>query len=384
VSDAQIDTGTLTETEQVTVQPVSTEMNSTEGTSTEHSPTVNGEADTNTGQPAVAGATASEATAPVEAPAQPTGPTAEELAALAQAFTREIGVASKSEDGTISWETGVGIMGGEDVDSATGAVPDGVLSNLKAKFLQLPSGPARKAVREWVDGWFGEAVEAMDATLGRTLYVIKTKALTGTGASASPTAARQPVDPTDAFVDQITALYLAPYMVEVPEKVAQDWGARVEAKANELNEAARTYAAWATAVAALPDDATDEQKAAHPEPEVPEVVKNALRLARGRTSNTTRRRASSTGTSTGTTRASSGDGVRRNVANHIANAFADKPVGTFLKVSEIVNTRSDEYGDVPVSPGAVSARLFPSSGKCTVPGVEGATENGAKGGRKVA
>jgi len=135
---------------------------------------------------------------------------------------------------------------------------------------------------------------------------------------------------------------------------------------------------------------TDEAKAAAQaqvdawkEPEsVDPIIVEAFRLARGRGGVAKTRRASTSGSST--PRATAGDGVRRNVANHIVSAFADKPVGTFMKVAEIVNTRSEEYGDVPVSPGAVSVRLFPANGsECTVPGIKGEVRGGIKGGVKV-
>ncbi|WP_409332795.1 DUF262 domain-containing protein [Trujillonella humicola] len=74
---------------------------------------------------------------------------------------------------------------------------------------------------------------------------------------------------------------------------------------------------------------------------------------------------------------------RRDIGAHIASAFEGLPDGAFLTVREIRAHRSDEYGDEFPSAGAISARLFPSSGRCTVPGVEpGADERGVRGARR--
>jgi len=79
-------------------------------------------------------------------------------------------------------------------------------------------------------------------------------------------------------------------------------------------------------------------------------------------------------------RATSG---RRDIGAHIASAFAGLPDETFLTVREIRRHRSDEYGDEFPSAGAISARLFPSSGRCTVTGVEpGENERGVRGARR--
>src|SRR3546814_10998155 len=61
---------------------------------------------------------------------------------------------------------------------------------------------------------------------------------------------------------------------------------------------------------------------------------------------------------------------RGDIASHIQSAFEDKRLGDFLTIQEIRNHRSTGYGvDNPTNPsaGAISARLFPTSGSCTVP-----------------
>jgi hypothetical protein len=77
--------------------------------------------------------------------------------------------------------------------------------------------------------------------------------------------------------------------------------------------------------------------------------------------------------------------TRRDIAAHIASAFAGMPDGTFLTVGEIRAHRSKEYGDEFPSSGAIAARLFPASGRCTVHGVSPNTnDRGVRGAHKVA
>lgn len=74
---------------------------------------------------------------------------------------------------------------------------------------------------------------------------------------------------------------------------------------------------------------------------------------------------------------------RGDIAAHIVSAFDEASPGTFLTVGEIRTHRSEEYGNEFPSSGAIAARLFPASGRCTVPGVEpGVNDRGVRGARK--
>lgn len=67
----------------------------------------------------------------------------------------------------------------------------------------------------------------------------------------------------------------------------------------------------------------------------------------------------------------------------IVSAFEALPEAAFLTVREIRAHRSDDDVDEFPSAGAISARLFPSSGRCTVTGVEpGENERGVRGARR--
>ncbi|WP_328347202.1 DUF262 domain-containing protein [Micromonospora sp. NBC_00421] len=74
---------------------------------------------------------------------------------------------------------------------------------------------------------------------------------------------------------------------------------------------------------------------------------------------------------------------RRDIAAHIISAFSSQAPHAFLTINEIRNHRSAEYGDEFPSAGAISARLFPATGSCTVPGViPDINERGVRGARK--
>ncbi|MGV9611234.1 HNH endonuclease family protein [Nocardia xishanensis] len=76
--------------------------------------------------------------------------------------------------------------------------------------------------------------------------------------------------------------------------------------------------------------------------------------------------------------------TRRDIGQHIVNAFASLEDGDFLTINEIRKVPSDQYpaNDLP-SPGAISARLFPGNGgRTTVPGVVGVIVDGRRGARK--
>lgn len=68
-----------------------------------------------------------------------------------------------------------------------------------------------------------------------------------------------------------------------------------------------------------------------------------------------------------------------NVAALIQSAFADEPVGAFLRVAEIRQRTN-------LGAGAISARLFPIEGECTIPGIRGGVGGPArtKGAYKIA
>lgn len=305
----------------------------------------------------------SDATASTEATAEaekPAGPSAEEVEAAVQAFLTKAKEVADTRD------------------RATGEITDEQKGLVKVAYGELPTTPARTKARNGLDEAMKSALsEHLDAALARAYMILGqiVKATSG----RSDTVAKAPVDPTEAFVARMAAMHLAPNLVEVPEGVASDWVQQVQGKSKSLASEVKAYRAYLADHStwnAKPEGERGDEPAA---PEVSEIVLNAHRLARGRAQGA--RKAKSDGATT--TRTSTYTGPRRSVKTHISNAFADKAAGTFLKIAEIANTPSDEYGDDRPSSGAVSAALFPSSGKSPeIDGVEPAEVGGVKGARK--
>jgi hypothetical protein len=186
-----------------------------------------------------------------------------------------------------------------------------------------------------------------------------------TAAPASKRVPKVPVNPTDDFVDQLSAVRLAFNFGtgNLPEGLDADWTNRVQTKIESLDADAKSYLAW------LKGGSQGDA------PEVDEIVVRAAKLGTIRVGK----------------RVSAGNGApvrtytgpARSVGKHIAEAFADKPVGTFMKVAEITGFKSTEYGDDAPSPGAVSSSL--KSTKFSVAGIQpGTDDKGKVGATKVA
>jgi hypothetical protein len=185
------------------------------------------------------------------------------------------------------------------------------------------------------------------------------------GGGSSSGGTKAPADPTEAFVQAEATLRLATELHAPGEGVAENHEEKVVEAIDSSREQATAYLAW------LKSDAEDKGD----EPEVTALVKNAVKLAVGKAAKVGGR-VSGGGGSTFT-------GERRDIAKHIGEAFAGEPEGKFLSVAEIRNFKSAEYGDSQPSAGAISARLFPDSGKCTVEGViPGTSDKGHKGATK--
>jgi len=74
---------------------------------------------------------------------------------------------------------------------------------------------------------------------------------------------------------------------------------------------------------------------------------------------------------------------RRDIGKHVEYVYADLPARQFLTVSEIARRPSPEYSGKPPSAGAISARLFPSTGRTTLQGVVPDVQGGIRGARKI-
>jgi hypothetical protein len=252
-------------------------------------------------------------------------------------------------------------------DATTGELPETLIEPVNAEFRKLEGAKPKNKARQYLNDQLREAMNQRNLPLARS-YMLLADKLTASGGGGGKTE-RQPADPTEAFVQRVVGLELARTLASgnVPEGVSEDWREKANSLLAESTEAANGYLAWVTS------DAEDKGD----EPEVSAVVKAAVKLSLGKAAKVGGRQSSGGG-------GGAGDGVRRDIGKHILNAFADKESGTFLTVAQIRAVRSEEYGDNPPSAGAISARLFPDSGKpCTVEGITpGQNEKSHKGATK--
>ena len=248
-----------------------------------------------------------------------------------------------------------------EADTTTGVIAEQFVDAVLKEYRNLEGAKAKNAAKAALAEGMRKAMD--DGSIaGARSYLQLTDSMS---AGPSGSAPKAPVDPTEAFVQADATLRLALALHTPTEGVSEDYAEKVEALVTESTESAEALLAW------VKSDAEDKGD----EPEASPVVKNAVKLALGK--------AAKAGGRAGGVGGATYNGARRDIGKHIANAFADKESGDFLTVAEIRTARSDEYGDNPPSAGAISARLFPPSGKCTVEGVvPGENDKGIKGAAK--
>lgn len=312
-------------------------------------------------------------------PTESTGPTAEEITAAVEKFMISVDAAVEQRD------------------TASGDLPEAALAPVKVEYSNLPATSAKTRARTLIENKMKDALgKDLDAVKARA-YMLLGGAVKATGSTHRPVAT-PPADPTQAFVDRVTAMYLSPNLVTVPDGVADNWAALVQARGEALKSDLSTYKQYLidhdewqvahdkwTALTEAPegDEGNKPPAPVEPkEPEVAEVIRTAAKIARGRSAG----RAGKTSTPGAPKVTKSGpayDGPKRSTRAHIESAFANVPSGTWLKVAEICAHNSAEYGDDHPSGGAVGAALWPPSGGPTkVQGVTPELVNGIKGARK--
>jgi hypothetical protein len=247
-------------------------------------------------------------------------------------------------------------------DETTGTVPEADLAAVTSAYRDLDGVKPKNAAKALVGDHLRSAVNELDVIAGKAYMQISEALTAGSGGTKAD---RPPADPTEALTVRILTLDLARNLVPVPEgadaeKATEQAGQRY----SELFDSAGAYLTWSMA-----DEATRGD-----EPEASSTVKAAVKLALGKSA-----RVGGSGRS-----GASHDGPRGDIGEHIREAFADKASGDFMSVAEIRNFKSTEYGDRQPSAGAISARLFPTSGKCSLDFVTPSTnEKGNRGATKV-
>lgn len=274
------------------------------------------------------------------------------------------------------------------IDEKNGEVPSENMAEIVEAYRNLPGGTRaqNKALERLSKNQMTALTEHMWAVGARALSLI-ILALRDAGKGSRPkadTVAKPTVNPTEAHVALAAAHALAVNFVPVGEGVAADWANQVNQKVNDLRDEVVTYNTYLAAKASY-DALTDEQKAETEEPQAPEVdaiILTAARLARGRVAGPKKAtKEPKAGSAVSTPRDPSAP--RGDILAHIREVFADKPVGTFLKVAEIAKQGTSQYGPGQASGGAISARIQ-SSKFSEVEGLEYVDEGNGKGVRKTA
>lgn len=244
-------------------------------------------------------------------------------------------------------------------DSSTGELAVAQIDPVVAEYRKIEGIAGKNKAKAFLTDKMRDAMNSMDISLARSYMMLQDNLSAGT----VPKAERAPSDPTEAHVQRVVGLDLARALLVKPEGVAEDADQKAEALYAEAYPQAEAYLAWAS---------NEDEENRGDEPEVPAFVRNAVKLALGKSAKVGGSRA---GTATG--------GERHDIGEHIRQAFEGQESGTFLTVAEIRNFKSTEYGDTPPSAGAISARLFPQSGKCTLDFVTpGQNDKGNRGATK--
>lgn len=272
-------------------------------------------------------------------------------------------------------------------DVSTGAVPEAQVSPVKVAYANLPNPATKKRARDFLD-------TRMKETLTKELNASKAKVYMDLGAAVKTTQAQRetvvakPVDPTEAHVNNVAAFYLAVSLQPVGPNVSPDWTKRVQDLSRALAPEAKAWMEYEAAHKAWADKAGTDDEATRgeepKEPEVGDILRHAIKIARGRSTGTARKPRTPRDPSAAGT-ASTGapyTGPKRSIKTHIGQVFANVPVGTFIKTGVIAKTVTAEYPDGSASSGAVTSAL--GSAKFDVPGVVPASEGGIAGARKIA
>lgn len=237
-------------------------------------------------------------------------------------------------------------------DTNSGDLPEGAIEPVLTAYRALPDTKARNKAKAVLKDAMKEAMGSGDLPLARAYFGLS-EGMTASTAKAS--AERKPADPTAQWKSNLLTSMIAygELVANKPEGFEEDPATWVQGEYAKVTEAVNTWRAFLDA----PEPAEGEE--APEKPEVPSEVVSAFRLVRGGKVRASR----STGGGGGT-------GERRDLGKHIREAFEAVEDGAFLSVAEIKKHKSSEYPDEPPSAGAISARLFPKSGPCTIEGIE--------------
>lgn len=257
-----------------------------------------------------------------------------EAAAPAEADTTEAPAADETPIDISSFTAVVTEVIGE-ADTSTGELSVEALAKTTEAYRELDGQKNKNKARDYIEESMRSAIMDDDGPRAKSFVLIRKSLSAGAAKKES-----KPKDPTEAFVSKVAQLVAAQTVVTstVPEGVADGWADKVNELVPQLVEQANSVLNVAEGAEA---------------PEVSADARKVVKLASGKAA--------------GGGGGSTYSGPRRNVGAHIANAFEGLESGDFLTVNEIAKKKSAEYGDDEPSSGAISARLFPASGKLNLP-----------------
>lgn len=247
-----------------------------------------------------------------------------------------------------------------DIDVTTGTLPEKDRAPVLVALSNLSLAKNKRSAKDYLrDSMQNALQEGGDNPVMFTVargYLDLFKQVEAVATKREP-APKVTVDPTDAHVERVVAMMLAANLCIVPDGVAEDWKEKANARVGQVLEAAGTYRDW------LFENQGKDEADRTPEPEdMPAEILAAAKIAQGRAAGRRTQRAASAGTPTS---AGTGGytGERRSVSKHLAEAFANEPVGTILSIAQIAKFDSSEYGTDHPSSGAVTSALFKDNGK---------------------
>lgn len=253
-------------------------------------------------------------------------------------------------------------------DPSTGTVPEAQADAVKTAYQALSVGGKSKSKTHLLNVMTA-GVEGGDLSTAMAASQLQKVLVPKASGSSKPKEEKAPADPNEAVATQLAILrtafvYLQDNLPEGAELEA------VKAKTAELGTTAGEQLAGYLEWLGRDEPAEGTEDAA--EPDVSTVTKKAAKLV------LTKVRVATSGGG-----GSSYSGPRRSVSTHITQVFEGKASGDFMSIAEIANASSEEYGSDKVSSGAVTARLFPTEGECSLTDVKPGTQDGKRGAIKL-
>lgn len=304
-----------------------------------------------------ADAPVAEAAAPAaaETPAVPAGEqteTAEEAAAAAEKAAKAQELKAAVEHFV---ETVKSSLGHEGRDDETGNLPEAAIAPVKVAFSQLPTSRAKTLAANFLRDSMTNAMLEEEDTKARSLQMLY-KAVNAIVAVKKEAAIRIPVSPDEAHADAVAMLAMAANLLVPGEGVTDGWRALAGKKIEELKADKDTYYAW------LVENNGKADADKSPAPTVNALVVKAAAIASakgGRVKKAAANKPAGVGTGRGRPVGSKNHSMRA----HLLEVFAGKNVGDFVPLEDVVNFKSNEYGDDPIQNNSVIAHLVPPSGK---------------------